>query len=527
MGHGNMEAAKFTHIVVGAGSAGCIVTARIVEAPTSHVLLIEAGPENDPGNSNQPHGVGDARKVPMKGQSEVFDQKIDWNVVVDIPGGQSMVVPQAKIMGGGSSINGGTALRNTATDCSEWIALGNDSWDFDSVCRSYQELEEDELNGTRVGHPIMRTATDEAGKIQKAFIEGALSSGFREVFDFNAPGAEGVGPSPVCRRGNERVSASNTFIDPIRRQNNLTILTDTEVATVELSGNRATGVVLLDGRKIMASEEVIICAGALFSPAILQRSGIGPSGLLNSLGRSTVSDLPVGHNLSDHACIPVVAKPKDGAYAEDDYSLQMQARWSSSILPGWTDLQLVCFSYLIAPEATVGAQGRSLSGSAVGRVAGIGCNLNKPTSIGSVMVKSCNAREAPAVAPNYLQTDQDRRAAREVVRKAFEVINSTPMQSVLDKPAGLDLSIVQSDVRLDEWIQRQYSSTYHFTGTCRMADRNKGGVVDQSGRVYGVEGLRVCDASIIPTSPAANAMWTTMMFAQRIGSGIAKSLGKS
>ncbi|KAG0649576.1 Betaine aldehyde dehydrogenase [Hyphodiscus hymeniophilus] len=518
-----METTRFTHIVVGAGSAGCVVTAKIVENPNSHVLLIEAGPDSNPAGAEVPQGVRNARKVPMKGQSELFDPTIDWNVVVDIPGGQSMIVPQAKIMGGGSSINGGTALRNTAADCREWAGLGNDSWDFDTVSRIYQELEDDELRGTRGLHPIVRTLPDEAGRIQKAFAESALASGFQGVLDFNEPGAEGVGPSPVCRRGHQRVSASNTFIDPIRGRKNLTILTGTEVDMVEFSGKRATGVVLADGRKIAASEEVIISAGGIFSPAILQRSGLGSSSLLNSLGISTISDLPVGHNLSDHVCIPIVAKPRIGAYANDDYSLQMQARWSSSLLPGWTDLQMVCFSYLNAPVPSPGTQARSLSGSAVGHVAGIGCNLNKPTSMGSVMIKCTDAREAPKVAPNYLQTDQDRKAAREVVRKAFEVITSAPMQRVLTEPTGLDVSILESDESLDDWIQRQYSTTYHFSGTCRMADQDKGGVVDQSGRVYGVQGLRVCDASIIPTSPAANTMWTTMMFAQRIGKLVAAS----
>jgi len=516
-----METAKFTHIVVGAGSAGCIVTARIVENPNSHVLLVEAGPDNNPADHKQPQGVRNARKVPMNGQSELFDPTIDWNVVVDVPGGQSMIIPQAKIMGGGSSINGGTALRNTAVDCREWAELGNSSWDFDTVCRIYQELEEDELRGTLGLHPIVRTLSAEAGRIQKAFIDGALASGFQGVLDLNAPGAEGVGPSPVCRRGHQRVSASNTFIDPIRGQKNLHILTKSEVSVVEFSGKRAIGVVLADGRKISASEEVIISAGALFSPAILQRSGIGPLRLLKSLGLPIISDLPVGDNLSDHVCLPIVAKPRDGAYANEDYSLQMQARWSSSLLPGRTDLQMVCFSYLNAPVASSGTQRRSLSGSAVGHVAGIGCNLNKPTSIGSVTIKSTDASEAPKVAPSYLQTDQDRKAAREVVRKAFEVITSAPMQQVLTEPIGFDVSALESDEYLDDWIQRQYSTTYHFSGTCRMADRNKGGVVDQSGHVYGVQGLRVCDASIIPTSPAANTMWTTMMFAQRIGSSIA------
>jgi choline dehydrogenase len=460
----------------------------------------------------------------MKGQSDSFDPAIDWNVVVDISGGQSMVVPQAKILGGGSSINGGTALRNTATDCKEWMKLGNTTWDYPSVCRIYDKLEEDELRGTNGPHPIMRALRDECGKIQRAFVEGALASGFTETLDLNASRAEGVGASPVCRRGHQRISAANTFIDPIRDRKNLTVITNVEVSHVEFSKTLATGVVLVGGQRIMASDEVVICAGAIFSPAILQRSGVGPTEVLKSLGIHVLSDLPVGKNLSDHVCLPIVAKPRVGAYLDEDYSLQMQARWSSTILPGWTDLQLVCFSYLNAPEPTAGTQGRSLSGSAVGHVAGIGCNLNKPSSIGPVTIKSTDPRERPRVAPNYLHTKQDRQAAREIVRKAFNIITSEPMQKVLSDPLTLDSTILESDESLDCWVQQQYSTTYHFTGTCRMADREKQGVVDQDGRVYGVQGLRVCDASIIPTSPAANTMWTTMMFAQRIGEGMVNGM---
>ncbi|RAO74292.1 uncharacterized protein BHQ10_010304 [Talaromyces amestolkiae] len=511
---------EFTHIVVGAGSAGCVVTARIAENQNFNVLLIEAGPDYDPAKQSLPLGVQNARRVPMKGQSEVFDPRLDWNLVVDIPGGRSMLVPQGKVMGGGSSINGGTALRSTSADSTEWVELGNDRWDFESVYHVYQSMEEDEVRGTRGPCPIVRTPVEEVGKIQNAFLEGAATSGFRQILDFNAPGAEGVGPSPVCRRGDRRISASNTFIDPIRDQNNLTILTTAQVERVIFSGKRATGVVLIDGRKIFASKEIIVSAGPIFSPAILQRSGVGPSALLHSLGLTTVADLPVGKNLSDHLCIPIMAKPRKGAYEEDDYSLQMQARWSSSLHPGTTDLQIICFSYLYAQAPDPQVQHRGLSGTATGHVAGIGCNLNKPTSLGTVTIKSKDSWEAPLVAPNYLQTDHDRKIAREIVRKAYRIMTSSAMQTVLEQPIGLDDTILDSDQLLDRWIDSQYSTTYHFCGTCRMAAREKGGVVDQSGRVYGVQGLRVCDSSVIPTAPAANNMWPTMMFAQRIGLSI-------
>ncbi|KAK3196394.1 hypothetical protein K4F52_000276 [Lecanicillium sp. MT-2017a] len=515
-----MRSQEFTHIVVGAGSAGCVVAARIAENPAFDVLLIEAGPDYDSTTSEAPRGVQDARRVPMKGQSETFDPDIDWNLVVDLPDSQLMVVPQAKIVGGGSSINGGTALRNTEADCKEWVQLGNETWDYKSVCKVYELLEDDEVRGSNGPHPITRTIPDEVGKIQNAFVKGALSCGFDWVLDLNAPGAEGVGSSPVCRRGNKRISASVTFIDPIRRKKNFDILANTVVHSVLFDGSVAIGVQLANGQVINASKEVTLCAGAIFSPAILQRSGVGPSNLFRSLDLPIISNLPVGQNLSDHVCIPIVARPRPGAYIEGDYSLQMQARWSSSLHPHSTNSQIVCFSFLYAQASDPRVAQRSLAGTAVGHVAGIGCNLNKPTSLGTVTIVSNDANEAPKVRPNYLKTSEDRTAAREIVRKAYDVLMSPPMQNLLHEPIGLDRTILEADHLLDEWVQKQYSTTYHFCGTCRMADRSHGGVVDQIGRVYGVHGLRVCDASIIPTVPAANTMWPTMMFAERIGSNI-------
>ena len=459
----------------------------------------------------------------MKGQSEIFDERIDWNVQVDMPDCGSMAVPQAKIMGGGSSINGGTALRHTLNDASEWVALGNEQWDHADTIKVYDLLEDDDLRGTHGPHPIVRTGLDESGLIQQAFVAAARQSGMRAVVDFNETGAEGVGPSPVCRRGDRRISAANTFIDPIRQRHNLTILTETQVDRLTFDdAKRVSGIKLIDGRSFHASHEVIVCAGALFSPAILQRSGIGPRDLLHSLSIPIIADLPVGLHLSDHPCIPIVARPLPGMYDKIDYSLQQQARWSSTARPGATDLQLICFSYLFAPAPDPRVQGgRNLGGTASGHVSGIGCNVNKPTSLGTVQIRSRDGLDAPIVAPQYLTTRTDRDAAREAVRAAYAIMTSPAMREKLFEPLGIDRRTIESDNLLDEYIMAQYSTTYHFCGSCRMASREIGGVVDQSGRVYGVPGLRVCDASVIPTVPAANTMWTTMMFAERIGRSIA------
>ena len=523
MQHQNGHLQGYTHVVIGAGSAGCVVARRIAENEEFKVVLVEAGPDAGFNDSKLSRGIRDARRVPMKGQTDAFDEGIDWNVPVNIPEGATMIVPQAKIVGGGSSINGGTALRSTKADSAEWAALGNDAWDFESVTRAYHDLENDSLRKTYGEHPIVRTARAEAGQIQEAFLKGAEKTSLRWVDDLNEVGAEGCGASPVCRSGTRRISAANTFIDPVRRQGNLIILADTQVHRVLVKDARAAGVVLTNGQTIAATHEVIVSAGAVFSPAILQRSGIGPSKLLSGLGINVIADLPVGESLSDHPCIPVVARPKPKSYAECDYSLQMQARWSSQSRQGAVDLQMVCFSYLYAQAPDPRVQQRSLGGTVSGHVAGIGCNVNKPTSLGSVRITSEDAFVYPEVDPHYLESNQDLYAAREVVRRAFAVLSSTSVQALLGPPIGIDSATIEDDNKLDKYIKSHFSSTYHFCGSCRMADRGKGGVVNQNGQVYGLQSLRVCDASILPTVPAANTMWSTMMFAHRIGCSIRDS----
>ncbi|PVH71880.1 GMC oxidoreductase [Cadophora sp. DSE1049] len=395
-----------------------------------------------------------------------------------------MRVPQAKLVGGGSSINGGTALRNTKNDSREWIELGNDAWDFASVHEVYQTLESDHVRGTKGPHPIERAIPTELGGIQTAFLKGAAEIGFKEVIYFNETGTEGAGPSPVCRVGDQRVSAADTFIYPRRHWKTLSVMTGIIVDRITFSkNNRATGVILADGRKIDAAVEVIISAGAVLSPAILQRSGIGPEDLLRRHDISPVVHLPVGRNLSDHPCIPLVAKPRQG---------------SDPKMP---------------PQ-------RTLSGAATGHVAGIGCNLNKPTFSGTTFIESRDPNMLPKVTLDYLGTAVDRASARECVRTGYGLIRSAAMQSVLEALFGIEDSIVGSEDELDKFCCANVTSTYHFSSSCRMASRGRGGVVDQSGRVYDTTGLRVCDASIIPTIPSSNNMWTTMMFAERIGRSV-------
>lgn len=511
---------KFDVIVVGGGTAGCIVAARLSEDSERTVLLLEAG-HDYPTNGSVPAGVLDARYVPMRGHAPEFDPDHDWGLNANGHGGAKIAVPQAKLIGGGSAINGMIALRGATADYREWSALGNTEWDWEHVLPAFKALEDDTapdptIHGRGGAVPISRSDEHEYGPLQKAFVDSARAVGIADAWDLNAPDAHGVGPAPMTRIGTRRLSTAASHLEPARNRGNVTVCGETLVARVVFDGTTATGVQLQDGSVIDAGE-VIVCAGAIISPALLQRSGVGPADLLDGLGIPVVADLPVGKNLGDHFAVPILAAPRDGAWQLDDFSLQTAVRFSTTAQPGALDGQLTMFSYLNVRTTGEGTRGLAGEGSeGLENVAGIGCVLNKPRSVGTVLIISTDPSVLPDVDPNYLDERIDVEAIREIVRLGWKVLTSEPLAGMLHEPIGLDAATIADDDALDTVIEGKTASGYHLTGTCLMAARDRGGVVDQHGLVYGTHGLRVADASVIPTTPAANTMLTTIMTAERI-----------
>jgi choline dehydrogenase len=508
----------FDHVIVGGGTAGCILAARLSEDPTHTVLLLEAGQDYAPGTT--PEAVLDAKYVPMRGHAPAFDPAHDWGLTASSRGGAGISVPQARIIGGGSAINGGIALRGALADYEEWAAFGNPEWTWEKVLPFFVAMENDPAPGDFHGHagpvPINRATEDELATLQAAFIESAQAAGAEYVHDLNAPGAHGVGPVPQTRVGARRVSTAETHLDPARGRANLTVRGNTLVSRVRFDGDRAIGVELADGTLIDAGE-VVLAAGAILSPAILQRSGVGPREMVDALGVELVAELPVGENLGDHFSIPLMAVPKPGAWDLSHFSLQTALRMSTKAQPGSLDGQLTMFSYLNARTTGEGTKGIAGTGSAgIENVAGIGCVLNKPRSVGTVRAGTTDPAAVPAVDPNYLDQQTDREAIRELVRVGWSVISQAPLADLLDAPMGITAETVADDAALDAFVEANAASGYHFTGTCLMAPPERGGVVDQQGLVHGLRGLRVADASIVPTTPAANSMLTTIMVAERV-----------
>jgi choline dehydrogenase len=322
----------------------------------------------------------------------------------------------------------------------------------------------------------------------------------------------------MSRCGTQRLSAASIYLNPARARPNLTVRGETLVARVIFNNNRANGVELVDGTVIRA-REVILSAGAILTPAILQRSGVGPVALLEDLGVPVVSDRPVGENLGDHFVLPLLAQPRDGAWSPDDFSLQTVLRTSSSVQPGSLDIQLLMFSYLYV-SAGAGRESRGLAGQAatdLGHVVGVGCVNNKPRATGQVRITSTKPDVLPRVEPNYLEDPIDRAVTRELVRLGWSVVTAEPLASLMHEPLGMDADTIADDDALDAALESRVASAYHFTGTARMGlAGDERAVVGEDGRVHGTEGLRVIDASVIPTVPAANSMLPTVMVAERL-----------
>ena len=512
-------AKRYDVVIVGGGTAGCIAAARLSEDTSRSVLLLEAGPDYV-STAATPPGVLDARYVPMRSHAPSFDADHDWRINV-LLGGTRIVIPQARLIGGGSAINGTLALRGAIADYREWVAEGNPDWGWDSVLPVFRDLETDDAgddawHGRHGPYPISRPTEAELAPLQKAFIAAALAVDAPPCADFNAPDAYGVGPVTQSRRGGTRISTAIAYLEPARGRPNLEVRGGATVARVLFDGDRAVGVEMLDGATITAGA-VIVSAGAIASPALLQRSGVGPAGLLRTHGIRVVADLPVGDNLGDHCVVPILAEPRPGAWSVEHYSLQAVWRFSTTVQPDTLDAQLTMFSYLNV--RTTGEGARGLAGSGGGgleNVAGIGCVLNKPRSTGVVRIASPRADVAPDVALNYLEEEVDRRVMREIVRRGWDVISAEPLAGMLEAPIGIDAATVADDDALDRMIAGALASGYHFTGTCKMAAPEKAGVVDQKGCVYGTRALRVIDASVLPTVPAANVMLPTVMAAEKL-----------
>ncbi|QQS10833.1 MAG: GMC family oxidoreductase N-terminal domain-containing protein [Rhodospirillales bacterium] len=525
---------SFDYVVVGAGSAGSVLAARLSEDSGVTVCVLEAGPSD----------WNPMIHIPAGFMYTLVNPSVNWlytSEPSEWTGGRRIAAPRGKTLGGSSSINGHIYNRGQRMDFDGWAQRGNRGWGYADVLPYFRRSEgrvgaaDDTFRGRDGQLPI--TDLDWRDPLCEAFIEGAVQQGIPRNTDYN--GATQAGVSYVQRivRNGRRVSAARGFLKPAMRRPNLEVRTRAHATGIVLDGKRATGVRYRKGGRggpeveVRARKEVILCGGTVNSPQLLQVSGIGPAPLLQSLGIDVRHALAgVGENLRDHYAPRFVARVKNArSINERSHGLSLVGEvlkyavarkgilalnptlvyvfWKSDERVDNYDLQLT-FTPASYKE---GVQSKldDLPGMTIASW------QQRPDSVGYIRAKSADPFDHPVIQPNYLAEESDRRVLLAGMKLARRLLASDALAPYYDHEVfpGKD---VQSDAGLMEAAKQRGTTTFHLMGTCRMApDADPSGVVDDQLRVRGLAGLRVVDASIMPTMPSANLNASVLMIAEK------------
>ena len=526
--------ATFDYIIIGAGSAGCVLANRLSASGEHSVALIEAGGSD----KNILVQMPTALSYPMA--SKRFNWGYDSEPEPGVNGRQ-ITCPRGKGLGGTSSINGMVYVRGAAADFDAWAEAGAHGWSYADCLPYFKKAEtwtggEDTYRGAD-GPLGVGGGNDMTGNpLYQAFIDAGVEAGYPRTEDYNGFRQEGFGPMHMTVKDGIRSSTSRAYLDPVKQRTNLTVFTGMLVDKLELQGKRVTGLSARQGGrqgkqvKLKARREVILSAGSIASPMILQRSGIGDRDMLAEAGIAQTHKLDgVGRNLQDHLEVyfqfyckqPVSLNSKLGLVSK----FLIGARWfffktglgatnhfeSCAFIRSRAGLKAADIQYHFLPAAMRYDGTASIKGHGFQ----VHVGPNKPRSRGRVAIRSADMDDAPSIQFNYLQHDDDIAAWRQCIRLTREIMAQPAMDAFRgdEIQPGLDIS---SDDEIDAWVRENVESAYHPCGTCRMGSvEDANTVVDPDCRIVGLEGGRIVDASVFPTVPNGNINAPTIMLAER------------
>ena len=523
---------EFDYVIVGAGSAGCVLANRLSEDPATKVLLVEAGGSDRSIYVDMPSGFWAIRSNP----------KFDWLYQTEPdPGikGRRMVTPRGKALGGSSTINGQMYMRGTPLDYENWVEMGAGGWSFAEVLPYFKRAETfagggDVYRGDN--GPLKTTRAPLGNPLYRIFLEAVEQAGYARTKDINGYQQDGFGVDDMTISKSRRCSAAHAYLHPIRSRKNLEVVTDALVGKVIIEGNRAAGVSYTRNgasASATAAREVILSAGAINTPQVLMLSGIGPPELLTEHGIAVTNPLSgVGGNLMDHVavtvqheCLQPVSRQasvrtlgrlkagaqwllfKSGDAATNQFEASGYVRSGAGIRQPDLQIDFIPFALTLTKSAEPVAHGFQTHAT-----------IMRSPSRGWVRLASADPREPPRILCNYLSSEEDFVQLRAGIRLVRE-IHAQPAFDLYRGPERRPGPECTADAELDDYIRDTANTVFHLCGTCRMGP-DAHAVTDEQGRVHGLEGLRVVDASLMPRITTGNTNAPTIMIAEKIADAI-------